>query len=88
MTTEPHWALCYHSNSFSPRARRWYYVARLIKTDGLWFQLYRHPESTKLSARSLPETRKRAAEHGVKLLPGVYRNAPSPRIGDVMERVL
>lgn len=88
MTTEPQWAICYHCHSLGPRSRRWYYVARLIEADGMWFELYWHPDNAKIAAKSQPETRRRALEHGIKLAKGLYRDAPSPRKGSVMERVL
>jgi hypothetical protein len=36
----PHWGIVYHTNSSSPRAKKWYHVARVIKVDGRWFELY------------------------------------------------
>jgi len=85
---EPQWAIAYHTNSRSTRARRWYRVSRLIEADGQWFELYWHEDNAKLASASLPETRKRALASGIKLMAGTWRNAPSPRRGDVMERAL
>lgn len=30
----PFWALCFHTNSNSPRAERWYYLSRAVTVDG------------------------------------------------------
>ena len=82
---EPQWAIAYHSNSL--RGRRWYRVTRLIQADGQWFELYYHPMNLKLAGKSLPATRQAAREAGIELLPGVYRETPSPRCGNTMERM-
>ncbi len=83
--SEPQWAIAYHSNSTSKRARKWYRVSRLIEADGCLFELYWHP-NPHLRGNSRAEIRARAAVDGIKLLPGVYRDAPSPRTGSAMER--
>jgi hypothetical protein len=42
----PHWAITYYTNSRSPRAKKWYRVARVIYIDHKWWELYWHPDIT------------------------------------------
>lgn len=75
-----HWAIA-HNSTFSARSRRWYYLARVIKIDGQWFQLYRQPI---LGSHSKNEMLLEGVKLGYKLLPGVFSPGPSPRYGDTM----
>ena len=70
----PFWAIAYHTNSYSPRARRWYRVTRLIEADGKLFELYWHP-SESLRGNSLASLRAKAKESGIDLMPGTYTAA-------------
>jgi hypothetical protein len=85
--SEPQWAIAYHSNSTSKRARKWYRVSRLILADSIWFELYWHPEPT-LRGDNAAALRKSAQAYGLKLLPGVYRTSTLSRLGSAMERAL
>lgn len=35
-----HWAVAYTSEGYSPRARKWYRLVRVVKVDGAWFEVY------------------------------------------------
>lgn len=77
----PHWGICYHTNSASPRARKWYYLARVIKVDGQWFELYWHAEHR---SNSRAATRESALNAGLDLLHGTFKPAPLPRQGSTL----
>jgi hypothetical protein len=81
MPSAPFWALCYHTNSYSPRAKKWYYVARLIVVDGEAFELYWHHDP-ELRGNNAKELRKRAGEtHGLVLIGGIWKSARSETTG-------
>lgn len=80
---EAHWGIAYHTNSNSPRARKWYYVARLIEADGKWWCIGRH---STVSSNSRKIMREQGLNAGLALLHGVYADAPSPRNGPEMIR--
>jgi hypothetical protein len=79
------WGIAYHSNSHSPRARKWYRVTRLIQADGAIFELYWHPD-LKLRGGSRMMVWAAAKAAGLDVAPGTYRDALAPRVGSVMER--
>lgn len=72
-----HWAICYHTNSHSDRAARWYYIGRVIKVDGRWWCLYRHPQFIN-SARSRAAVRENALNADLALLHGVFTDPEGP----------
>lgn len=76
-----HWGVAYHTNSSNPRAKKWYYLARLVKTDGKWFEIYRlGTDEISSGGNNEKEFRKDALERGYALLHGVFRPAPAPRL--------
>jgi hypothetical protein len=79
-----HWAIAYHSNSHSSRAKRWYRISRMVYADGGMFELYWHPD-TSLRSGNLAEIRQRAAAQGLTLMPGIFRDKQGPRRGNEME---
>jgi hypothetical protein len=79
------WAIVYNTNSRSPRAKRWYHVARVVEVDGMLFQVYWH-DSLNTRKENLKLVKESARHLGLDLLPGVYCDAPSPRIGCVIVR--
>jgi hypothetical protein len=83
--SKPFWAIVYHTNSSSPRAKKWYHVARVIEADGKLFELYWH-ENVNLRHDNKKLIRARMKELGIDLSPGIYCDAPSPRIGSVIVR--
>lgn len=78
------WAIAYHG-SRQPRARKWYRVSRMIEADGAVFELYWHPDIA-LRGNSRAKILTDAKVNGIKLAPGIWRDAPSPRNGHRMER--
>lgn len=80
---EPQWGIAYHSNSNSPRARKWYRVTRLVYADSKWWELYWHSDST-LRGDSLAKLRAAAKHAGLTLLPDLFAEAPAPRHGPEM----
>lgn len=86
MCVSPSWAIAYHTNSRSPRALKWYRVTRLVHADGKWFELYWHPD-VNYRRNNVQHIRDIAKVNELTLLPGVWRDAPSPRNGPEMERV-
>lgn len=72
------WAITYHVNSLSPRAQRWYRVVRMIRVDGLWFEIYWHPDHA-LRTNKLATLRRLARERGIDLAQGLFFD--SDRIG-------
>lgn len=83
---EPYWAICFHTNSNSPRALKWYYVARVIEADGKLWELHWHP-ALHLRSNNRKDIRERALDAGLPLLLGVYKQTTEPRGGRVVERV-
>jgi len=82
MPSEPFWALCYHTNSHSPRAKKWYYIARVIEVDGMLFELYWLPDNRVKRGSNRLEVRAAAAgPGGVALRPGVYTQYRGPSVG-------
>lgn len=67
------WAVAYHSNSHSPRARRWYRLTRVVFVDGRCFELHWHPD-VNMRGNSLVSMRKTARLAGIEILPGIYRD--------------
>lgn len=82
MSLEPFWAICFHTNSRSPRARKWYRVSRLVRADGGIYELYWHPDASK-RGDNLARLR---ASAGVKLESGVYAQRQGGTANE-MERV-
>ena len=81
-----HWALCYHTNSYSPRAKKWYYVGRIVKVDGRWFEVYWHHD-LKTRGNSKQEVREAAQDAGINLIPGIFRSPKTvPHIAGEMEQ--
>lgn len=80
---QAHWGIAYFTNSNSPRARKWYYLARLVKADGKWWELYQisiiHP-----TCRRLQGARAQAQQWNKPTLDGTFTRAPSPRSGTQM----
>jgi hypothetical protein len=83
--TAGHWAIVSHTNSMSARAKRWYYVTRVVQVDGKWWELYRHPLPGTANRKACRDA---ALAEGLALLHGVFKDAPSPRHGPQMIRVL
>lgn len=73
-SSAPRWGLAYHTNSRSPRAKRWYYIARFAFVDGSWFELYWHPDLT-LRGENGPTLRKAANAQGLDVASGLFRHA-------------
>jgi hypothetical protein len=71
-----YWAIAYHANSNSPRARKWYYVARVARVDGKWWALGRYDG---ISGNSRADVIKAAIDSGLDLKRGLFEPAPSPR---------
>ena len=65
------WAVGFHSNGSSPRAKRWYYIVRLAFVDGAWFELYWH-QDLELRGKNETELRKKARGHGLDLRKGLF----------------
>ena len=84
--TSARWALAYHTNSRSPRARRWYRVSRMVYVDGGWFELYWHPD-TGLRGDNQVFVRRAANTQGLDVLPGLFRDKQAPRRGGEMELI-
>jgi len=80
-TAKAYWAIGYHTNSLSPRALKWYYVARMVKIDGIWWELYRWQGEGAAPAKpnNLACVREHAIAAGLDLLPGVFIAKPAPR---------
>jgi hypothetical protein len=78
------WAITFHSNTRSPRSKRWYRVVRLAFVDGLWFELYWADQE--LRGNNLAALRKRAAELHHDLLPGIYCAPQGFRLGNEVTR--
>lgn len=78
--SEPFWAIAYHTNSHSPRAARWYRVARMIVVDEQTFELYWHP-SLETRGKSRVAIAAAAKAIGLELASGTFRDAPWPRSG-------
>lgn len=76
-----HWAMAYHSNSSNPRARKWYYVARIVMADGKYYCIGQHSVNTS----NYVEARKRAKADGLHLVPILFRDAPFPHQGPEMQ---
>ena len=77
-----HWAIAYHTNSDNPRSQKWYYVTRMVKVDGKWWELYRWsaPAGHKtVTPNNRKAVREFALEYGLALLHGVFTSAPAPR---------
>lgn len=83
MIDDPAWAIAYHSNSLSPRGKKWYYVTRVVRADEKWWELYRHPDPM-LTSRNKIAIREMALIEGLPLLHGLFHSAPSPRNGSEM----
>jgi hypothetical protein len=84
MDTKSYTVIAYHTNSHSPRAQRWYYLASIVRVDGKYWELHRHPSG--ISTKSLDAIRKAAAAAGIETISGLFVAAPSPRIGSEMIR--
>lgn len=80
------WAVAFHTNSHSPRARKWYRVSRMVIVDGMTFEIYWH-QNANLRGDNLATVRKLAHDANVILAPGVYTDAESPKLGSEMRRV-
>jgi len=80
-TATAHWAVTYYTNSSSPRALRWYHVSRVVKVDGIWWELYRWPGAGSSPAKpnNLACVRDHAQAAGLELLAGVFTAKPAPR---------
>ena len=65
------WAVAYHTNSHSPRARKWYRITRVIYVDSRWFELYWHPAAA-LRSNDRVSIRKAAQLAGLDPLPGLF----------------
>ena len=85
MTTTPRWALVYHVNSYSKRAKRWYHIGRFVYADEGWFELYWY-QNPALRGENAHDMRREANALGLDLLPGVYRDKLTQRRGGEMER--
>ena len=83
--TEASWAIAYHTNSSSPRSRKWYRVTRVIRADGKMWEL--HWGDSAFASNNYNETRERALNAGLQLLHGIYTAAPSPSKGSELIRV-
>jgi hypothetical protein len=83
------WGIAYHSNSHSPRARKWYRVSRLVFADGGWFELYWHAEPS-LRGDNLKALQHKARDYGLDLIPGLFRDIQqqATRRGGEMERIV
>jgi hypothetical protein len=80
--SEASWAIAYHTNSTARRSRKWYYVARMIRVDDQWFELYR--SDIICSDYSRQRVREAALNHGYELLHGLFYAPPLPRHGNAM----
>jgi hypothetical protein len=80
------WVIAYHTNSHSPRARKWYRVSRVVFTEGRCFELYWHPDQD-FRGNDRSAIRKAAIAAGLEPMPGVYRGKRGGTIND-MERAL
>lgn len=85
-TSAPRWGISYSTNSYSPRAKKWYRVARLAYIDSGWFELYWHPDHS-LRDDNVSALRKRAKQNGLDLAPGLFRSMNQPKRGSEMEHV-
>jgi hypothetical protein len=81
---EAQWGIAFHTNSHSPRAKKWYRVTRVIQADGKWFELYWHPDIA-LRSQSRKKIREAALDAGLDLLHGVFHDPPSPRVGNELQ---
>lgn len=80
LPVSPYWGIVYSTNSNSPRAKRWYHVARVIKVDGMWFEMYwSSAEGTRDDNQK--RVRDAAWAAGLKPLDGLFHDYPAPRIG-------
>lgn len=80
------WGISYHANSYSPRAKRWYRVARFAYIDAGWFELYWHADY-QLRGDNVAALRKRAKQNGLDLYPGLFRSMKQPKRGNEMEHL-
>ena len=71
----PYWAMIYNTNSNSPRAKRWYHIARVIKVDGKWFELYWLDNETVQRGANRQDMRSAAVAANIDLLSGVFHAA-------------
>jgi hypothetical protein len=93
-TATAHWAVVYSVNSISPRARRWYHIARIANVDGKWFELYwfefKPAQGWEMTAgtrgSNLAAIRAAASAAGLDLIAGVFHDAPSPHHGSELVR--
>jgi hypothetical protein len=88
--SEPFWAIAYSTNSSSPRAQKWYRVVRVVEADGKLWELYWHtPDADKrvmTRGSNRDQVREAALRAGLKLVAGLYKDAPSPRHGSELVR--
>jgi len=68
-TASVFWALCFHTNSNSPRARRCYYVTRAVALDGRTYAIGAHV----LRGTSRSATEAHAKASGLRLTRGLWR---------------
>jgi hypothetical protein len=78
------WAIVYHTNSRSPRSRKWYHIARLVRDDdGRFFDIGR----LSFESNCLRVMRKQLAALNLDTWQGVYTSPPSPHYQAEMIRV-
>ena len=77
---DPIWAIV--SSYCEPhKGRHYYHIARVVRVDGEWFELYWHPFEHDTRGQNKSAIRKAAK---VKLAPGIFYQAPSPRNGSTL----
>lgn len=67
------WGVAYHTNSHNPRSKKWYYISRLVKADGKWWELYRHQDGPTGNSRAA--AREAALALGLDLFHGVFASS-------------
>jgi hypothetical protein len=82
------WAIAYHTNSNSPRSRKWYYLARLALDDDKFYCIGRLKSPNGFESNSLATIKRTLkARPDLATFDGVFTDSPSPRDGMEMIQV-
>ena len=78
------WAIAYHTNSHSPRSRKWYRIVRLVRDDdGRFFDI----GQLSFQSNCLRTMRKQLKATNLETWNGVFTSPPSPHYQAEMIRV-
>jgi len=80
------WVISFHSNTASPRSKRWYRIVRITFVDGAWFELYWH-QDPELRGNNEAALRKKARGYGLDLRKGLFTTPRDYRLGNEMVQI-